>query len=83
VGDAAFFDGLRDYYVKWNDHIAGPDTLRLAIEARSPAKKAQIGALYKRWIQEAHGQEDIGGGMNLDIAGMLGGILGGNLGDTE
>jgi hypothetical protein len=83
VGDSAFFAGLRDYYAKWNDHIAGPDTLRLAIEARSPAKKAQIGALYKRWIQEAHGQEDIGGGMNLDIAGMLGGILGGNLGDTE
>jgi hypothetical protein len=77
VGDAAFFGALRDYYAGWNHRIAGPQTLRAVVEAKLPAKRAQIGALYRRWIEEAHGKEDIGGGMNLDLGGMLGSILGG------
>ena len=84
VGDAAFFGAIREYYAKWNDKIAGPNDLRFLIEAQAPTKKAAIGALYKRWIEEAHGQQDIGGGMSLDIGGLLGGILGGgNLGGNE
>ena len=84
VGDAAFFGAIREYYAKWNDKIAGPNDLRVLIEAKSPAKKAAIGALYKRWIEEAHGKEDIGGGLNLDLGGLLGGILGGGgLGGNE
>ena len=83
VGDEAFFGALRDYYTRWNNRIAGPNTLRALMEARSAGKRGQIGALYRRWIEEAHGKEDIGGGMNLDLGGMLGNILSGGLGGEE
>ena len=78
LGDAAFFGAIRNYYATWNNRIADEKTLRALFVAASPAKRAEIGALYKRWIEEAHGSEDIGGGaVNLDLGGMLGGILGG------
>jgi hypothetical protein len=83
VGDAVLFGALRDYYGNWNGRIAGPATLKLAVQAKAPTKRPQIEALYKRWVEEAHGQEDIGGGGALDIGGLLGGILGGNPGDIE
>lgn len=83
VGDAAFFGALRDYFARWNDRIAGPETLRALMEAKAPSKRAQIEALYTRWIEGAHGQEDIGGGAGLDLGGMLSGILGGNIGDMD
>lgn len=84
VGDAVLFSALQDYYTNWNNRIAGPNTLRMAVETRAPGKKAQIAALYKRWIEEAHGQEDIGGAGGLDLGGLLGGILGGGgMGDLE
>jgi hypothetical protein len=80
VGDQAFFGSLRDYYDKYNDRIAGPRTLHDIMDAHAPAKKAAIDALYTRWIDQAHGTEDIentsalGG---LDLNGILGSILGG------
>ncbi|MBW3635511.1 MAG: M1 family metallopeptidase [Armatimonadetes bacterium] len=83
VGDAAFFGALRAYYAKYNNRIADPKSLRSLVEAQAPAKKAAIGALYKRWIEEAHGQKDIGGGQALDLGGLLGAMLGGNLGGPE
>ncbi len=84
VGDAALFGALRAYYANWNGKIADERVLRNLIIAASPAKRVAINALYKRWIEEAHGSEDIGGGgMNLDLGGILGGLLGGNIGQDE
>ncbi|PQV65085.1 hypothetical protein B1R32_10292 [Abditibacterium utsteinense] len=84
LGDASFFVALRNYYATWNDKIADEKSLRNLFIAASPAKRTSIDALYKRWIEEAHGSEDIGGGaMNLDLGGMLGGLLGANAGESE
>ena len=82
VGDEAFFGALQAYYARFDNKLAGPNDLKALMIQKSPAKKAQIEALYTRWVDEAHGNEDIGGGMlgGLDLGGMLGGILGGGLG---
>lgn len=77
VGDEAFFGALRDYYARYNDALADGKTLRGLMEARSPEKKAQIEALYKRWIEEAHGSEDIGAGAAGDLTQMMGNLFGG------
>lgn len=85
VGDEAFFGALREYYAAYGDKLAGPDDLKTLVIQKAPAKRAQINALYTRWIDEAHGQEDIGGGMlgGLDLGGMLGGALGGMMGGGD
>lgn len=81
VGDEIFFDALRSYYREFRNQLAGPADLRSLIETRAPDKAARIDALYRRWIEEAHGQEDIGGGGLGDLLGGLGGLdLGGLLG---
>jgi hypothetical protein len=80
VGEQAFFGALRDYYARYNDHLANGKTLRGLMEAHSPNKKAQIEALYKRWIEEAHGGEDIGAGAAGDLTQMIGGLFGGTAG---
>ena len=82
VGDAAFFSALREYYAQFGDKLAGPGDLKAIVIQKAPAKRAAINALYTRWIDEAHGQEDIKGGMlgGMDLGGLLNGALGGLLG---
>jgi len=77
VGDEAFFASLREYYARYNDHLATAHSLREIVEAHSNGKKAAIEALYKRWIEEAHGSEDVGAGTAGDITSMLGNLFGG------
>ena len=83
MGDEAFFGALRKYYARYGDKLAGPGDLKALMIAGAPAKRGQIEALYTRWVDEAHGSEDIGGGAlgGLDLGGLLGGILGGLGGD--
>ena len=84
VGDEAFFGALREYYARFDDKLAGPGDLKAIVIAKAPAKRAQINALYTRWIDEAHGREDIGGGLGgLDLGGLLNGALGGFMGGDE
>lgn len=82
VGDAAFFGALREYYARFDDKLAGPGDLKAIVIEKAPAKRAQIEALYTRWIDEAHGKEDIKGGMlgGMDLGDLLGGALGGLIG---
>ena len=70
---------------RFGDKLAGPGDLKAIVIAKSPAKRAQINALYTRWIDEAHGQEDIKGGMlgGMDLGELLGGALGGLMGGEE
>jgi len=60
VGDAAFFAALRDYSESYAGKLAGPRSLIDIVAARAPA--AKVDALYRRWIEEMHGDEDISGG---------------------
>ena len=77
MGDVAFFSALRDYYARWDNRVADANDLLGALEGAAPEKKAQIRALYARWIEGAHGDEDISGGKALDISDLLGGLMGG------
>ncbi|HEX8552693.1 MAG TPA: M1 family aminopeptidase [Abditibacteriaceae bacterium] len=77
IGDAAFFGALRDYFAGHNGRLATGADLRRAFEMRAPAKKARIAALWKRWLEETHGDADITGGAPTGLADLLGGILGG------
>ena len=88
IGDEAFFGALKTYYAKYQNRIADADDLKNLIIASSPAKKSQIEALYKRWVDEAHGSEDIGAGLGdafggLDLGGILGGLMGSGAGAIE
>jgi aminopeptidase N len=62
MGDAAFFDALKRYYNEYWFRIAGPDALTAIAEQRAPDRRDTIRATFKRWIQETHGDEDIGKG---------------------
>lgn len=77
IGDPAFFGALRDYFAAEDDKLAEASDLKQAFIARAPAKKAAITALWKRWIEETHGDDDITGGPPASLSDMLGGMLGG------
>ncbi|MBV9863775.1 MAG: hypothetical protein JO316_00345 [Abitibacteriaceae bacterium] len=78
VGDGVFFASLQEYYARYRDRLAGPRSLLTIIERRAP--NAHVDALYHRWIEETHGDDDITGGKAMDINDLLGGILGGGAG---
>jgi hypothetical protein len=58
VGDDAFFAGLRTYYSKYRGGIAGSRSLVTVMTGRMPG--AGIEKLYSHWIEEQHGDQDIG-----------------------
>ena len=55
MGDKAFLGGLRDYYARFRYRLAGPEDLRRILLARAPDLRSKIDALYRKWIEEAHG----------------------------
>ena len=70
LGDEAFFDGLRAYVARWRFGVAptrGPiDALATGPHAR------RVRAIARRWLDETHGDEDLGGGdMTEVMAGMI------------
>lgn len=74
MGDLAFNAALREYYGRYHNRIAGPRALLDIMKSKAPT--ANIDGLYKHWIEETHGDEDIGGGSNI-LQDLLGGMLGG------
>ena len=81
IGDAAFFGALRDYYARYDNRVATANDLLSVMENAAPDKKTQLRALYQRWIEGAHGDEDISGGKAMDISDLLGGMMGGMTGE--
>jgi hypothetical protein len=65
IGDEAFFAGLRAYYAKYRGAIAGSRSLLTLLTGKLPG--SGIDRLYTHWIEEQHGDQDIG-------AGQLGGL---------
>jgi hypothetical protein len=62
MGDEAFFAALRSYYDTYWFRIAAPEDLKEIARKQLPEKGAQIDALFQRWMEEKHGDEDIGRG---------------------
>jgi hypothetical protein len=73
AGDETFFSALRTYYAKYRGGLAGPRSFLDIVSASAPSAGAE--ALYRRWIEEAHGDEDVSGGGILAIQDLLGGLL--------
>jgi hypothetical protein len=75
IGDEAFFGALSTYVARYRFSEAPPRAL-VDLFARG-GNDAKVRQLERRWLDEAHGDEDLGA---ADLQGMLGGLLGGNLG---
>jgi aminopeptidase N len=83
IGDQSFFSALKTYYSRYNLKLAPAKGLLQIVKEQSPGKAAQADALYKRWIEEKHGDDDITGGPATSIGDLLGGLLGGMAGGDE
>lgn len=69
LGEASFFRGVRRYVDDNRLRLAKPGALIEALAAADPAKASRVRALAKRWLEEPHGDEDIGPGSLLDVLG--------------
>ena len=77
MGDEAFFGALRKYFAAHDGRLANGPALLEAFRSQSPGQAREIDALFGRWIQGTHGDEDITGGAPPSLADMLGGAMGG------
>jgi hypothetical protein len=67
VGDAAWLEALKKYVAEYRYRWVTADTFTHVVAKTSGNAKVQ--ALKKRWWDETHGDEDVGG---LDLGGLLG-----------
>jgi aminopeptidase N len=74
LGDKAYFDAMRSYVAKNRLRLAPPRALIDELAAVDPAKSAKVRALAKRWLDEAHGDDDVGKGNLLEMLGPALGI---------
>jgi hypothetical protein len=69
LGDEAFFNGLRVYVKEYAFKIAPPNAFADVLAPSDP----RVAALAKHWLEETHGDEDIG---QADLAKLMGAMLG-------
>ena len=69
AGDRAFFDSLFEYHRRFSGRIAGPRDLLAIVQQKAPGAGAE--AIYRRWVEETHGDEDIGTGNIMGIGDLL------------
>ena len=69
LGDEAFFGGLRAYVQKYAFKVAPSTALADVLAPQNP----KVAALAKHWLEETHGDEDLG---QADLAKMMGAMLG-------
>ena len=79
AGDAVFFRAMRRYTDTWRFRTAPPSAFLDALIAESRPNAARFNALARRWLQETHGDEDLG---EANLGSLLGGMLGGGNGGT-
>jgi hypothetical protein len=72
IGDAAFFAAMKQYVTKyrWNEAPARGLVDLLA----ASGGEAKVRPLERHWLDETHGDEDLG---TLDLNGMMSGLMGG------
>jgi aminopeptidase N len=76
IGDEATLAALRRYAEANAFGVATPETLRVSLRSAVPGRAAEIDGLWDRWMEQAHGDEDLGvvagpGGTDLGPLGDL------------
>ena len=72
LGEEATLAALRRYAEANAFAVATPGALRDALVAGAPSRSAEVDGLWRRWMEEAHGDEDLGadaGGIG-DLGGL-------------
>ncbi len=80
AGEEALLGALRSYVEANAFAIATPDDLRTALRRTAPDRADEIDALWVRWLEQAHGDEDIGAGAPLGADLGAGGWAGRSVG---
>ena len=81
IGDAAFFNGIRAYVDKYRMQIAPARGVVDVVAGGAKAADARkVKKLAAHWLDEAHGDADLG---KADLSRMLGGKLGGGALDED
>jgi len=62
MGDVPFFASWKGYYDSYWFRTAVPESFKDIAEKKAPAKSKAIEATYQRWMNQMHGDEDIGPG---------------------
>jgi hypothetical protein len=75
VGDRAFFAAIAEYVRRYRFKTAPPRALIDLIATQTPRRQARVRALERRWLEETHGDEDLG---EADVGSLLGSMLGGD-----
>jgi hypothetical protein len=78
VGDAVFFRSLREYVRRYRFQVA-PERGFVDMLAASSDRR-RVRALARRWLEQAHGDEDLG---QADLVTMFNGAFGQNASDGE
>lgn len=76
IGDDAWMKALRAYTAQNRWGWAAPDGPIAAAAEVAPGKSKALRALRQHWLDEAHGDEDLGG-LSFDLGAMMGGGTGG------
>ncbi len=62
IGDTAFFAGLASYVAAHRFREAVPDDVVSALASATPSQGREVRRLARRWLEERHGDEDLGRG---------------------
>jgi hypothetical protein len=71
IGDAAFFAAVREYVARYRFQEA---PARGLVDLLAAGHESKVRPLERRWLDESHGDEDLG---KLDMSALLGGLTGG------
>lgn len=74
AGDAVFFRALQRYVTTWRWRTAPATGFVDALVAEDRANATRYRGLARRWLQESHGDEDLG---QMDMGALVGSMLGG------
>lgn len=74
AGDAVFWRAMQRYVTTWRWRTAPATGFLDALVAEDRAHAARYRALARRWLHEAHGDEDLG---QMDLGALVGSMLGG------
>jgi hypothetical protein len=70
IGDAAFFAAMKEYVARYRFQEA---PARGLVDLFAAGREGKMRPLERHWLEETHGDEDLG---KLDMASMLGGLGG-------